>query len=123
MHLTLLGTGLPFINPKRRGSAYLIRAGEEQFMVDCGSGSMYRFHEAGSRPSDINHMSITHLHMDHYIDLGHFIMSRWIYRNDQPLHIYGSQGLKRMIELLMEMHGPDLEQCQVTRAKRGPARI
>ena len=92
-------------------------------MVDCGSGAMYRLHETGSRPSDINHMSITHRHMDHYIDLGHFIMSRWIYRNEQPLHIYGSQGLKRMIELLMEMHGPDLEQCQVTRAKRGPERI
>ena len=44
MHLTLLGTGLPFINPKRRGSAYLIRAGAEQFMVGCSSGAMYRLH-------------------------------------------------------------------------------
>tara|TARA_B100000315_G_scaffold250544_1_gene283554 strand:- start:11823 stop:12626 length:804 start_codon:yes stop_codon:yes gene_type:complete len=121
MHLTLLGTGLPFINPKRRGPAYLIRAGEESFMVDCGSGAMHRLYEAGARPSDINHMFITHLHMDHYIDLGHFILMRWIHRSDEPLHLYGSQGLQRMVDLLLEMHGPDVELRQITRAFPRPA--
>ncbi|MDP7424780.1 MAG: MBL fold metallo-hydrolase [Rhodospirillales bacterium] len=120
MHLTLLGTGLPFINPKRRGPAYLVRAGEEHFMVDCGSGAMHRLYEAGAKPFDINHMFITHLHMDHYIDLGHFIMMRWINRNDEPLHLYGPRGLQKMADQLLEMHEPDLELRQITRAKRRP---
>jgi ribonuclease Z len=101
MQLTLLGTGLPFINPHRCGPSYLVRAGEVYIMIDCGSGAMRRLHEAGARPSDVNYMFVTHLHMDHYIDLGHFIMMRWIYRNDEPLHLYGPQGLQKMVDQLL----------------------
>lgn len=87
MQVSLLGTGLPFPNPKRRGPGYAVRAGANNFVVDCGSGIVARMVEAGVRPDEVDHLFITHLHSDHYIDLGHFIICRWIYGGDAPWHI------------------------------------
>ena len=109
MQLTLLGTGTPNPNPKRRGPACLIHAGAEKIQVDCGSGAIHQLIQSGVSPVDINHLLITHLHSDHYIDLGHFLITRWIYGDDKPLHLYGPQGLQVMIDRLLEMHAFDLE--------------
>ena len=38
MTVTLLGTGCPPPNPRRRGPATLVQAGDERFLVDAGSG-------------------------------------------------------------------------------------
>lgn len=118
MQVTLLGTGLPFPNPHRRGPAYLVEAGEEKIQIDCGSGCVHRLYEAGSRPQEIDHLFITHLHSDHYIDLGHFVIMRWVLGDDRPLHVYGSPGLRKMVDLLLEMHAPDIELRMITRTKK-----
>ena len=109
MQVSLLGTGLPFPNPKRRGPGYLVRAGANNFAVDCGSGIVARMVEAGVQPDEVDHLFITHLHSDHYIDLGHFIVCRWIYGDDAPWHIYGPAGIRLMVDRLLEMHRRDLE--------------
>ena len=109
MQVSLLGTGLPFPNPKRRGPGYAVRAGASNFVVDCGSGIVARMVEAGVRPDAVDHLFITHLHSDHYIDLGHFMICRWIYGTDAPWHVYGPPGIRLMVDRLLEMHRPDLE--------------
>ena len=109
MQVTLLGTGLPYPNPKRRGPGYLVRAGSHNFVVDCGSGIVHRMVEAGVMPNEVDHLFITHLHSDHYIDLGHFMICHWIYGDDRPWHVYGPDGIGLMIAQLLEMHRPDLE--------------
>ena len=109
MQVTLLGTGLPFPNPKRRGPGYVVRAGANNLLVDCGTGVVTRLVEAGVPLDGIDHVFITHLHSDHYVDLGHFIICRWIYGDDSPWHVYGPPGIRPMIDRLLEMHRPDLE--------------
>ncbi len=109
MQVSLLGTGLPFPNPRRRGPGYAVRAGSNTFVVDCGSGIVARMVEAGIPPGDVDHLFITHLHSDHYIDLGHFMICRWILGDDSPWHIYGPAGIGIMVDRLLEMHRPDLE--------------
>lgn len=118
LEITLLGTGLPYPNPKRAGPSYLIRAGRTKAMVECGSGAVRRLVEAGHSPGDIHHLFLSHLHSDHFIDLGHFIISRWIMGDDRPLHIYGSEGLQRMIDLLVEILEPDLRMRMKIRTVR-----
>ena len=54
LEITLLGTGLPYPNPKRAGPSYLIRAGHTKAMVECGSGAVRRLVEAGHSPGDIH---------------------------------------------------------------------
>ena len=118
MQVTLLGTGLPFPNPRRRGPGYVVRAGAGGLLVDCGSGVVVRLVEAGVPLDSIEHVFITHLHSDHYIDLGHFIICRWIYGDDAPWHIYGPPGLRLMVDQLLEMHRPDLERRMKIRSVR-----
>ncbi len=109
MQVSLLGTGLPYPNPRRRGPGYALRAGAVNFAVDCGSGVVHRMVELGLMPNEIDHLFITHLHSDHYIDLGHFIVSRWIMGDDRPWHIYGPEGVRTMVGQLLELLRPDLE--------------
>lgn len=109
MQVSLLGTGLPFPNPRRRGPGYVVRAGANNFAVDCGSGIVHRMMELGLPPNEIDHLFITHLHSDHFIDLGHFIVSRWILGDDRPGHIYGPEGVQTMVGQLLEMLRPDFE--------------
>jgi ribonuclease BN (tRNA processing enzyme) len=109
MQLTLLGTGLPTPNPRRRGPSQLVRAGNHNILIDCGSGVVHRMIEAGIQPADIDHVLITHHHCDHYIDLDHFIITRWIFGGDRPLHIYGPVRQKTLVESMMAAHAYDLE--------------
>ena len=109
MQVSLLGTGLPYPNPRRRGPGYALRAGAHNFAVDCGSGVVHRMVELGLMPNEIDHLFITHLHSDHYIDLGHFIVCRWILGDDRSWHIYGPEGVRTMVGQLLELLRPDLE--------------
>ncbi|MBT3991265.1 MAG: MBL fold metallo-hydrolase [Rhodospirillaceae bacterium] len=108
LEITLLGTGLPFPNPKRAGPGYMVQAGDTKILVECGSGVVRRLVEAGHSPGDIHHLFLSHLHSDHFIDLGHFLISRWILGDDRPLHVFGAEGLQRMINLILEILEPDL---------------
>ena len=109
MQVTLLGTGLPFPNPKRRGPGYLIRCGETNCLVDCGSGAVHQLVEAGKMAHDIDHVFITHLHSDHFIDLGHFTICHWIYGDGRPWNLYGPEGIEVIFQNLLDALRPDLE--------------
>jgi ribonuclease Z len=120
MQVTLLGTGTPFPNPKRRGPAYLFRVGDFRFQIDCGSGCIQRLIETGSKPADIDHLFLTHLHLDHYCDLGHWIVSRWMFGGSVPLKIFGPAGTKRLVDGLLEVHRPDIEMRRSIRSNPKP---
>jgi len=53
--------------------AYLVRHGEYNYLLDCGSGTDSSHHDllkgleqAGLQPSDLTHILLTHAHIDHY---------------------------------------------------------
>ena len=103
MQITLLGTGVPTPNPKRRGPAQLIKAGNVNVLVDCGSGTVNQLVQGNVSPPQINNVLITHHHSDHYIDLDHFMITRWIMGADKPLHIYGPIRQKKIIENMLSL--------------------
>ena len=109
MQITLLGTGVPTPNPKRRGPAQLIKTGNVNVLVDCGSGTVNQLVQGNVSPPQINNVLITHHHSDHYIDLDHFIITRWIMGADKPLHIYGPIRQKKIIENMLAVHEYDLK--------------
>lgn len=107
MKLTMLGTGLPMPNPARKGPSQLISLGDAHILADCGPGAVHRLSEARITPRDIDHVMITHHHADHYLDLGYFILIRWLMGVDRTLHVYGPHGQRQMIERLMTLHDFD----------------
>ena len=94
MRVTLLGTGCPPPNPRRRGPATLVSHGDERLLVDAGSGVTVQLALAGVRIVDLHRILVTHLHSDHVIDLGHILLSRWILGQNAPLEVLGPAGLR-----------------------------
>jgi len=53
--------------------AYLVRSAENNFLIDCSSGTdsshddlVNGMEQAGLQPSDLTHILLTHAHIDHY---------------------------------------------------------
>ena len=108
-HAILLGTGTPAPNPNRRGPATLIAFDKGAYQIDCGSGTVHQIVRAGRSPVHIHHMFLTHLHSDHYIDLDHFIITRWILGCRVPLTVYGPVGIREMMDHWMALHAYDID--------------
>lgn len=111
--LLLLGTGTPAPLVHRAGSSYVVQAGEETLLFDCGPGSGRRLLEAGINPAQIDQLFLTHLHYDHCVDYAYMVLARW----DQgvghipELPVYGPAPLAHMTERLFAADGafgPDL---------------
>ncbi|MBI4241799.1 MAG: MBL fold metallo-hydrolase [Candidatus Rokubacteria bacterium] len=109
MRVTLLGTGFPRPNPKRRGPSQLVEARGDRFLVDCGSGVACQLVSIGVSPVDVHHVLITHHHSDHTIDLGHLLLTRWIMGQNAPLHVWGPSGTRQYVDDLLRLHDYDIE--------------
>ena len=114
MRVILLGTGTPTPSTRRASSSYLVEAGGEVFVFDCGPGSHVRLLEAGIRPTAITQLFITHWHYDHFADLASNVLRRW----DQgagaipDLNLYGPAPIDRIVDRLFSpdgAFGPDLD--------------
>ena len=113
IRLTLLGTGSPVSSLHRAGSSNLVRLGDEQLLFDCGPFTVHRLLEAGSRPTAITTLFLTHLHYDHAADYGHLVLNRWDEGAGKlpDLDVYGPPPVERMTEALFGrdgVWGPDL---------------
>ncbi|MEZ4521611.1 MAG: MBL fold metallo-hydrolase [Thermomicrobiales bacterium] len=113
LQLTLLGTGTPAALLQRAGASYFVRLGDQQLLFDCGPFAVHRLLEAGSRPTEITTLFLTHLHYDHCADYGHLVLNRWDEGAGKipELHVYGPPPVERMTESLFGeqgVWGPDL---------------
>ncbi len=107
--VTLLGTGTPAPDPNRAGASYLFRVGDFRFMIDCGPGALLRLGQAGANAAEIDHLFITHFHLDHWADLGPFLVRRWIGGNRTPLNLLGPAGLQNLVDNILVLHRQDID--------------
>ncbi len=100
-NVTLLGTGCPAVSTTRYGAATLVQAGEQNILIDVGSGVTQRLVAAGLNGADIDAVLITHMHSDHLIDFYQFIISSWHQSRTKPQKVYGPKGIKKFIKETM----------------------
>jgi ribonuclease BN (tRNA processing enzyme) len=96
-HVILLGTkGGPAI---RQGSAMptssLLRLSGQNIVVDCGLGVTRALVDEGLVLKDLATVVITHLHSDHYLELGPLLHTAWTAGLKTPVQVYGPTGLVR----------------------------
>jgi ribonuclease Z len=98
IEVMLLGTGVPLPSADRCGAGYVIVAGGERVMLDCGWGAARRLFAAGIQPPLIDTLCLTHMHSDHITDVPDFLISRWTGCATKPLKVYGPVGTRETID-------------------------
>jgi ribonuclease BN (tRNA processing enzyme) len=93
--VTLLGTkGGPAIRPgTRMPTATLMEMGGQTILVDAGLGVTRGICDAGIALTELDAILITHLHSDHYLELGPLLHTAWTAGLKRPVPIYGPDGL------------------------------
>jgi ribonuclease Z len=114
MRVTLLGTGTPFPNAERFGSAILVEAASKKLLFDCGRGVVIRLTQAGVNPTDLDGLFLTHLHSDHVVGIPDLWLSGWFLGRSKPLPIWGPPGARSMAEHLVQAFGFDIRIRQAT---------
>lgn len=108
--LEVLGSGGPEIDG-RASSAYLITVDEKaSLLVDTGSGAMLRFEQSGARLETLDAILLTHLHIDHAVDLPAFVKAGYFSERSAPLPIVGPGGNRSFPDIgeyLTSLFGPD----------------
>lgn len=95
--VALLGTkGGPAI---RQGSpmptSSLLSLADQWAVVDCGLGVTEGLVDQGIALKDLSLIFITHLHSDHYLELGPLIHTAWTAGLKTPVKVWGPSGLTR----------------------------
>src|SRR6266480_1555172 len=108
MRVTLLGTGTPFPNAERFGSAILVEAGGKKLLFDCGRGVVIRLAQTGVSPKEIDGLFLTHLHSDHVVGIPDLWLTGWFLGRSKPLPIWGPQGTSSMAEHLTQAFAFDI---------------
>ena len=115
--LIILGSGTPNPDPERYGSGYAVVVNDEAYIVDFGPGIVRRI--SAMSPTwggeflsmeleNINTAFLTHIHSDHSGALADLILTPWIMGRDEPLDLYGPEGLKAMSENITEAYIDDI---------------
>jgi ribonuclease BN (tRNA processing enzyme) len=105
--LIILGCGTPTPSTVRWGTSFLLQAGGEWLLVDCGPAATYKLYRAGVKVTEVDHLFFTHLHSDHISDYPCFLLTRFdmLTGQENPLEVYGPPPTERMTELLMGGEG------------------
>ena len=115
--IVMLGTGTPNPDPDRSGPAVAIIVNDTPYLVDVGPGIVRR--AAAMSPSfggDIEALTVknlkiafvTHLHSDHTAGLSDLILTPWVLERDEPLQLYGPQGIEEMASHILEAYKADI---------------
>lgn len=103
MKLTILGSGSPEAYARRASSGYLLEAGDDVILFDCGGGVFDNLLRAGRKPSDITHLFFSHLHSDHMMDYARLVHAAWD-EGGMPIKVFGPAPIARITD---GYFGPD----------------
>lgn len=109
-HVCLLGTkGGPAIRPgSTNPTSNLLRLAGQEIVVDCGLGVTRGLVDQGMQLRDLATIYITHLHSDHYLELGPLIHTAWTAGLKSGVDVYGPAGLERYWRLFIESMSDDI---------------
>ncbi|QBY01458.1 MBL fold metallo-hydrolase [Rhodophyticola sp. CCM32] len=93
--VALLGTkGGPAIRPgSSMPTSNLLCLDGRRIVVDCGLGVTRGLVDQGMQLKDLSMICITHLHSDHYLELGPLIHTAWTAGLKTPVEVWGPPGL------------------------------
>jgi ribonuclease Z len=99
--LIFLGTSASAPSAKRGLSAQVVKHNEFRFLIDCGEGTQRQILQSGIGFRHMNHILITHGHLDHILGLAGLLSTFMRWETIEELNIYGGRwALDRISDLL-----------------------
>ena len=114
----LLGTGNPNPDPKHSGCSVAIVVNETPYIIDFGPGVVrqaaamspgYGGPIAALSVRNIKRAFLTHLHSDHTVGYPDLIFTPWVMGRDEPLEVYGPEGIVKMTEHILKAYQADIQ--------------
>lgn len=105
MKLTVLGSGTCVPRARRGPAGYAIEIGGSLILLDSGSGTLGRLHQAGFDFRAVSHAVYTHTHIDHTADLPTLIFGTNYtpgFERHQTLHVVGPNGFTEFVKKLAQ---------------------
>lgn len=116
--VVLLGTGNPNPDPEHSGCSVAIVVNGTPYIVDFGPGLIRQAAQMSPRyggtieglsTKNIKRAFLTHLHSDHTVGYPDLILTPWVMGRDEPLQVYGPEGIKKMTEHILEAYEDDIK--------------
>ena len=91
--LTILGSNSAAPAHNRHQSAQFLQVENYYFLIDCGEGTQMQLNRYRAKLNRINHIFISHLHLDHWGGLRHLLTRAIMFERDmriekkKPIHI------------------------------------
>jgi len=129
MRFTVLGSGNGVPSATRGCPGHLLRGAGETLLLDPGPGALAAAARAGAGPGEITGVLVSHLHLDHHLDLAAllFALRAPRFRGRPPLRVRGPSGLRRVHDLWREAYGrwvePEGYELDLADAGAGPLRL
>lgn len=109
LRIILLGvSGGPPAFPGKAGISILVEANGEKLLFDCGRDTVNQLVTAGINQREIDKIFLTHLHSDHIISLPDILLTGWAQGRKVPLHVWGPDGTKSMMDNLLKAFAFDI---------------
>lgn len=108
IELEILGSGGPELDGRASASYILWIDNKAKLLIDMGSGSMLRFEQSNAKLKDLEAVVLTHLHIDHSVDLPSFVKAGYFTSRTQKLPIiapYGNDSFPPIKEYLENLFG------------------
>jgi len=113
MKLTILGSGTAYPSKERNAPGFLLQISQDTVLLDAGEGIKKRVVEAGADFYKIEHIFITHFHIDHINEIPAII---WDYVARRPkgktLYFHGPIGFQSLFKKWMNLLFPELSKTK-----------
>jgi ribonuclease Z len=116
--LVILGSGNPNPSPDNSGCSLAIIVNHTPYIIDFGPGLIrkaaamsptYGGKIKGLDIKNIKHAFLTHLHSDHTTGYPDLILTPWVMGRDEPLEVYGPEGINKMTEHILQAYDDDIK--------------
>ncbi|QGU06040.1 Ribonuclease Z [Corynebacterium occultum] len=112
LRVTLLGTGSPIPSTERFGFSVLIQAGDNNYVIDAGRGTIIRLIQAGVEAGQIDGLFLTHFHSDHVISIDDLWMTGYVPAfggREGTFNVYGPEGVTNIVDNLRTAFQNDID--------------
>jgi ribonuclease BN (tRNA processing enzyme) len=104
MRLTFLGTGSAMPTGGRMQTGLLVESDDAApLLVDCGSGALHRLAATETGYEGVDHVFLTHHHLDHVADLLPLMKAKWL-AGSETLTVAGPPGTAELVDGLLSVH-------------------